>query len=80
MYPLSMKTLLLVGLLGWPLLALPQNDADKKKVDRAVERCKAQRGVDCQTPQGLQEWVLQERSRAEALQDGSRRKGTAAPR
>src|SRR4051812_29866504 len=27
---------------------------------RAVERCKANRGVDCESPQGLEEWLRQE--------------------
>ena len=77
-----MKTLFLAVLLGWPLLALaqnaPQNDSQKKKVERAVDRCKAQRGVDCDTPEGLKEWVLQERSRSEAVKDGSRVRGGAS--
>ena len=67
-----MKTLLFMLLLGLPLLAVAQTTPQKKKVDRAVERCKAQRGVDCDTPEGLHEWTLQERSRAEAVKDGSR--------
>jgi len=71
-YPFRMRKLLFVLLLGLPLLAPAQTTAQKKKVDRAVERCKAQRGVDCDTPEGLREWVLQERSRAEAARDGSR--------
>ena len=75
-----MKTLLLAALLGWPLIALPQNEPQKKKVERAVDRCKAQRGVDCDTPQGLKEWVQQERSRQEAVRDGSRHKPTPVPR
>ena len=29
-------------------------------------------GVDCDTPEGLREWLLQERSRAEAIREGSR--------
>ena len=45
---------------------------------RAVERCKAERGVDCDTPQGLREWELQERSRAQAVREGSRVRGRAA--
>ena len=45
---------------------------------RAVARCKADRGVDCDTPQGLNEWVLQERSRAQAMREGSRR-GSPVP-
>ena len=39
---------------------------------RAVARCKAARGVDCDTAQGLQEWLLQERSRDAATREGSR--------
>ena len=69
--------------LGWPLVAAAQqNDTNRqeKKVERAVDRCKAQRGVDCETAQGLQEWVLQERSRAEAVLDGSRRRVSTPPR
>jgi len=29
-------------------------------------------GVDCDMPEGLKEWLLQERSRPEAVRDGSR--------
>ncbi|MBV8031626.1 MAG: hypothetical protein JO035_08975 [Betaproteobacteria bacterium] len=39
---------------------------------RARERCKAERGVDCDSPEGLREWELQDRSRQEAVQQGSR--------
>jgi hypothetical protein len=46
-----------------------------------VDRCKAQRGVDCDTPEGLHEWVLEERSRAEAVNEGSRHQSkTPTPR
>ena len=38
----------------------------------AVARCEAERGVDCQTAKGLQEWLLQERTRKEAEIQGSR--------
>ena len=44
----------------------------KQKVDRAKARCTLNRGVDCDTPEGLKEWLLLERSRAEAVRDGSR--------
>lgn len=54
-----------------------QKQRDAQHV-RAVARCKADRGVDCETPQGLQEWELQERSRAQARREGSRR-GTPVP-
>ena len=48
--------------------------AKQQQVDRAKERCRLNRGVDCDTPEGLKEWVLQERSRREAIRDGSRRR------
>ncbi len=69
-----MKEVVFVALLACPLIAVAQTAAKKQdsKVDRAFERCKAQRGVDCDTPAGLHEWILQERSRAEAVKDGSR--------
>ena len=79
-----MRAFLVALVLGGPLLAAaqsaPSTADEKQKVERAVERCKAQRGVDCDTPQGLQEWVLLERSRSEAVKDGSRRKGGGGPR
>jgi hypothetical protein len=80
------KKILLALLLGWPLLAAAQTaakaaDSPQKKVERAADRCKAQRGVDCDTPEGLHEWVLQERSRAEAVRQGSRHQtNTPSPR
>jgi len=43
-----------------------------ERVARARERCKAERGVDCDSPEGLREWELQDRSRQEAVQQGSR--------
>jgi len=36
---------------------------------RARERCIEQRGVDCATEQGLQEWAILERSRESAVLD-----------
>jgi len=39
---------------------------------QAIARCEAQRGVDCRTEEGLRVWLLQERSRAEAVEQGSR--------
>lgn len=39
----------------------------------AADNCRANRGVDCDTPQGLREWELLERSREQAVRDGSRR-------
>ncbi|HKB73342.1 MAG TPA: hypothetical protein VKC82_03630 [Burkholderiales bacterium] len=41
----------------------------QQRVDRAKERCRLNHGVDCDTPEGLKEWVLQERTRQEAVRD-----------
>ena len=49
-----------------------QNERDDLRA-RAVENCKANRGVDCITPQGLQEWELLERSRGQAVREGAHR-------
>jgi hypothetical protein len=40
-----------------------------RRLERAAEQCRANRGVDCETPAGLQEWLLNDRSRAEAVLD-----------
>jgi hypothetical protein len=57
------------------LIALPalgqQGGSDTQKMS-AVDRCKANRGVDCETAEGLKEWLLQERTRQQAIRDGSR--------
>lgn len=39
------------------------------RVQRARENCIRNRGVDCDTPQGLEEWLQLERSRGEAVLD-----------
>lgn len=54
--------------------------AKNQRVERAKERCRLNHGVDCDTPEGLKEWLLQERSREEALRDGSRHLLPAQPR
>lgn len=41
----------------------------QRRFERAAEQCRLHRGTDCETPQGLQEWLLNERSRAEAVLD-----------
>jgi hypothetical protein len=41
----------------------------QRRYERARENCNAQRGVDCDTDRGLDEWLIQERSRAEAVLD-----------
>ncbi len=61
-----------------PVAAQTQSPPDKKatdknqRIDRAKERCRQNRGVDCDTPEGLKEWLLLERSRGEAVREGSR--------
>ena len=49
-----------------------QNERDPIKA-RAVENRNANRGVDCITPQGLQEWEMLERSRGQAVREGAHR-------
>jgi hypothetical protein len=39
------------------------------RAQRARENCLRNRGVDCDTPQGLEEWLQLERSRGEAVLD-----------
>lgn len=56
--------------LAWGGTTGGQALAERRK--DAVERCEAQRGVDCRTEKGLRTWLLQERTRAEAIEDGSR--------
>ena len=51
----------------------------KARRERAIELCKANRGVDCATDAGLQEWLLQDRSRREAESEGSRSIHQTAP-
>jgi aminoglycoside phosphotransferase (APT) family kinase protein len=41
----------------------------QQRVDRAKKRCRLNHGVDCDKPEGLKEWVLQERTRQEAVRD-----------
>jgi hypothetical protein len=59
--------------------------AQVQQAEHAKERCRQNRGVDCDTPEGLKEWLLQERSREEAVREGSRhllpaQRGQTAPR
>lgn len=41
----------------------------EQRIERAKENCRLNRGVDCDTPQGLQEWLLYDRTRMEAVLD-----------
>jgi hypothetical protein len=73
-------------LLSAPVAAQMQNPPDKnvttknQRVERAKERCRQNHGVDCDTPQGLKEWLLLERSREEAVREGSRHLLPGQPR
>ena len=76
----------LAVLVSAPVAAQTQDPPDKKattkneRVDRAKERCRLNHGVDCDTPEGLKEWLLLERSRKEAVRDGSRHLLPGQPR
>jgi hypothetical protein len=54
--------------------------AKEQQVKRAKERCRLNRGVDCDTAEGLKEWLLYERSRDEAIREGSRHLLPAQPK
>ena len=53
-----------------------QQRLQQERRERARARCIEQRGADCDTDQGLQEWLLLEMSREEALLN---RYGIAVP-
>ena len=53
-----------------------QQRAKQERLGRASARCIEQRGVDCGTEQGLQEWLLLELTREDALLN---RYGIAVP-
>jgi len=68
-------TIALAVLVAAPVAAQTQNSPSdrvttkEQPAARAKERCKLNHGVDCDTPEGLKEWLLQERSRQEAIRD-----------
>ncbi len=72
-------------LVSAPAVAQTQNPpgdraaTKEQRAERAKERCRLNRGVDCDTPEGLKEWLLQERSRQEAIRDGSRSRVPTKP-
>ena len=49
--------------------ALRAEQDAQRRLERARQNCVASRGVDCDSPEGLREWLLLERGRAEALLD-----------
>ena len=57
----------------------PKHEFTKAQRERAIARCKENRGADCATEEGLREWLLQERSRDEAERDASRSIHQTAP-
>jgi hypothetical protein len=77
-----MKTLLIVAALAaaFPAAAEPITDPQRaratamqaeqqRRVEQAREQCLANRGTDCDTLAGLREWLLNDRSRADAVLD-----------
>lgn len=52
----------------------------KRQRESAIERCRANRGVDCETDAGLAEWMKQGRPRSEAEAEGSRSIYQSAPK
>ena len=57
----------------------PAKKAQEQR-ERAIARCKENRGADCESDAGLAEWLLQERSRDEAEADSSRSIHQTVPR
>ena len=51
------------------LVLMRQQAEQQRRIESARDNCIANRGVDCDTPQGLQEWLLLDRTRAEAVLD-----------
>ena len=82
-----MKRIVALGLaVALPVFAQeqppPATTAEKAKEqrERAIARCKENRGADCESDAGLAEWLLQERTRDEAETDSSRSIHQSAPR
>jgi hypothetical protein len=44
-----------------PKKAERKKDSAQAQRERALTRCRENRGVDCDTPDGLKEWIQQER-------------------
>ena len=81
-----MRVILLLALAAAPLAALAENQLTERdrqvlaqrqqqreaQLAAARARCIEQRGVDCVSEQGLQEWLLLDRSREAAVLDNIR--------
>jgi len=50
-------------------VATQQQAAQQQRIQRAQDRCNANRGIDCDTLDGLQEWLLLDRTRSDAVLD-----------
>lgn len=50
-------------------VAAQRQAAQQQQIERAQARCNANRGTDCDTLDGLQEWILLDRSRSDAVLD-----------
>lgn len=66
---------LVLSSLAVPILAQPAPGPDELR-QRAIERCKANRGTDCESEAGLREWIMQE----QPITDEQRRAAAAARR
>jgi hypothetical protein len=83
-----MKLIVGLGLVvTQPVVAQQDPDAStnaakkaQEQRERAIARCKENRGADCQSEAGLAEWLLQERARDEAEAESSRSIHQTAPR
>jgi len=77
-----MKALLLFAALAaaYPAAAEPISDPERaraawmqaeqqRRIDAARAQCLANRGTDCDSMAGLREWLLNDRSRADAVLD-----------
>jgi hypothetical protein len=59
-----------------PALAQQRPPTQDELRARAIERCKSNRGVDCESAEGLREWIQQE----QPITDEQRRAAAAARR
>jgi len=50
-------------------VAMQRQAQQQARIERAQARCNANRGADCDTLEGLQEWLLLDRSRQDAVLD-----------
>ena len=75
------RPLLLAALvfLTYSIHGMGQSNETADRRARAIANCEANRGTDCRSEAGLREWELLERSRAEAVREGSRRKPVPPP-